>query len=84
MYTVTKVNDFPRYNTKCSGENEILLGIFRVVSRFAVYFVLYLENCNCFLDSVSECRRGGRHKKDGWKYGKIKQNTFWFFVRSSD
>ena len=32
--TVPKVIDFPIYNTKCSGENEILRGIFGVVFRF--------------------------------------------------
>ena len=32
-YTVPKVINFPRYNTKCSGENEILIGIFLVISR---------------------------------------------------
>ena len=39
--TVPKVIDFPRYeyNTKCSGENEILRGIFRVVSRFPLHFM---------------------------------------------
>ena len=31
VYTVPKVIDFSRYNTKCSSENEILSGIFRVV-----------------------------------------------------
>ena len=41
VYTVPKVIDFPRYNTKCSGENEILRGIFRAVSRFPLQFVLY-------------------------------------------
>ena len=36
----------------CSGENEILRGIFRVVSRFPLHFVLYLGNFDFFLDSV--------------------------------
>ena len=35
----------------CSGENEILRGIFRVVSRFPLHFVLYLGNL-IFFDSV--------------------------------
>ena len=39
-YTVPKAIDFPRYNTKSSGENEILRGIFRVISRFQPFFVL--------------------------------------------
>ena len=34
-----KGNRFPRYNTKCSGENEILRGIFREVSISPLYFV---------------------------------------------
>ena len=46
--TVPKVIDFPTYNTKYSGENEILLGIVRVVS----HFVLYLGNVDYFLDSA--------------------------------
>ena len=37
--TVPKVIDFPTYNTKCSGENKILRGIFRIVSRFPIHFV---------------------------------------------
>ena len=32
----------PRYNTKCSGENEILRGIFCVVSCFPLHFALYV------------------------------------------
>ena len=51
-YTVPKVIDFPRYNTKCCGENEILRRIFRVVFRFPLYFLLYLGNLDYFLDSV--------------------------------
>ena len=43
----------PRYNTKCSGENEIRRGIFRLVSCFPLHFVLYLGNFDNFLDSVS-------------------------------
>ena len=53
MYTVPKVINFPRYNTKCSGENEILRGIFRVLYRFSQHFVLYLGNLNYFFDSVA-------------------------------
>ena len=51
-YTVPKVIDFPRYNTKWSGENEILRGIFQVVSRFPLHFMLYRGNLDYFLDSV--------------------------------
>ena len=41
-YTFPKEIDFPRYNTKCSGENETLRGIFRVVFGFPLHFMLYL------------------------------------------
>ena len=39
---------------KCSSENEILHGIFRIVhvSGFPLHFVLYLGNFDYFLDSV--------------------------------
>ena len=50
--TVPKVIDFPIYKTKSSGENEILCGILRVVSRFSLHFVLYLGNLSYFSDSV--------------------------------
>ena len=50
--TVPKVIDFPRHNTKCSGENEIPRGIVRVVFRFSLHFMLYLEKLDYFLDSV--------------------------------
>ena len=42
IYSVPKVVDFPRYNTKWRGGNKILRGIFHVytvVSRFPIYFV---------------------------------------------
>ena len=39
--TVPKVIDVPRYNIKCSGENVILRGIFHVVPRFPLRFMLY-------------------------------------------
>ena len=42
LCTVPKEIEFPRYNTKCSWENEILCGLFREVSRFPLHFVLYL------------------------------------------
>ena len=51
-YNGPKVIDFPWCNTICSGENEILCGIFRVVSR-SLHFVLYLGNFDYFFDSVS-------------------------------
>ena len=42
--------NFPRYtlysNMKYNVENEILSGIFHVVSRFPLHFVLYLGNCD--------------------------------------
>ena len=50
-HIIPKVIDFPRYNTKFSGENEILRGIFRLVSRFPLHFVLYCRNLDYFLDS---------------------------------
>ena len=40
------------YNTKCSGEIEILRGICRVVSGLTLHFMLYLGNLDYFLDSV--------------------------------
>ena len=36
--------DFPRYNMKCSEENVISRGIFHVVSRFPLHFILYRGN----------------------------------------
>ena len=58
MHTVPKLIDFPRYNTKGSGENEILLGIFRVVRvyRFSLHVKLYLRNFDYFLKSVGPGR----------------------------
>ena len=53
LYNVPKVIDFPRINTKCSVENEILCRIFRVLSRFPLHFVLYLGYFNYFLDSFN-------------------------------
>ena len=38
-HTLPMVIDFPRYNMKCTGENEILRGIFDVLSRFPVLFI---------------------------------------------
>ena len=46
------VLDFPRYNTKCSGEHEILREIFHAASRFPLHFVLYPGNFDHLLDSV--------------------------------
>ena len=43
IFTVRKVIDFPRYNTKCIGDNEILRGIFHVVYCFPLHFVLYIS-----------------------------------------
>ena len=53
-YTVPKEIDFPRYYMKCCVENEILRGIFRVVSRFPLHFVFYLENLDYFFDFFTE------------------------------
>ena len=52
LYTVPKVIDFPRYNMKCSGVNQILRGIFHGVSRFPLHFMLYRGNFDYFFDSV--------------------------------
>ena len=41
-----------RYNTKCIGENQILCGVFSVVSRYPLHCVLYLGNVDYFLDIV--------------------------------
>ena len=46
------VIDFPRCNMKCSGENMLPCGIFHVVSRFPLHFMLYCENLNCFSNSA--------------------------------
>ena len=43
-YTVPKVIDFPRYNMKWMGGNEILRGIVHVVPRFPLHFMLYRGN----------------------------------------
>ena len=60
-YTVPKVIDFPRYNTKCSGENKIQGAIFRVVYRFPLHFVLYLGNLDYFSGRVKD---GKLHNKE--------------------
>ena len=52
LCTVSKVFDFPRYDMKSSGENETLRGIFHVVSRFPLHFMIYRGNLDYFLDSV--------------------------------
>ena len=56
LYTVPKAIDFPRYNMKCRWENVILRGIFHVVSRFPLHFMLYRGTLDYFLllDSVSQ------------------------------
>ena len=46
---------------KCSGENEILCGIFHVVSRFPLHLILYHGNFDSFLDSVGERGEGVDH-----------------------
>ena len=52
LHTVPNVIDFPRYNMKCSGGNEILRGIIRAASRFPLHFMLYLGNLDYILDSA--------------------------------
>ena len=45
---------------KCSGENEILRGIFHVVSRFPLHIMLDSGNLYYFLDSVLRALRVSR------------------------
>ena len=59
-YTVPKEIDFPRYNMKCSGENVILRGIFRVLSCFPLHFLLYRGNFDCFSNRVTGPHRNVR------------------------
>ena len=54
--TVPKVIDFPRNNMKCSGENVILSGIFHVVSRFPLHFILHREILITFLTVIGTPR----------------------------
>ena len=49
IHTVPKVIDFPRYNMKCSGGNEILS---HSVSRVPLHFMRYRGNLEFFLDSA--------------------------------
>ena len=51
--TAPMVIYFPRYYTECSNENWTLGGIFRVVSRFPLHFVLYRGNLDYLWDSVA-------------------------------
>ena len=55
-YTAPKEIDFPRYSMKCSGENVILRGIFHVLSRFSLHFMLYRGNLDCFYNRVHGLR----------------------------
>ena len=50
-YAVPKVIDFPRYNKKCSRENEILRGILHV-SRFLYTFCVISRKIDYILDIV--------------------------------
>ena len=53
IYTVPKIIDFPRYNKKNVARKTLYyFGIFRVVSRFPLHFVLYLGNVDYFLDRM--------------------------------
>ena len=52
LYTVPMVIDFPQYNMKCFGGNEIPRGIFHVVSGFPPHFMLYRGNLDYFFDSI--------------------------------
>ena len=63
------VIDFPRNNMKCSGENEILRGIFHVVSRFPLHLHLhvtvqctvYRGNFDYFLESAVTAELASAH-----------------------
>ena len=50
-YTVPKKFDFPRYNMKCSGENEILGGIVHIVLCVPLHFMFYRVNLDYYSDS---------------------------------
>ena len=56
LYTLSQRKSFFRdtckCNTNCSGVNQILRGIFRVVCHFYLHFLLYLGNLDYILDSV--------------------------------
>ena len=54
QHNVLKVIDFPRYNMKCSGGNEVLCEIFRVVFGFSLHFMLYRGNLDYFLDRAAK------------------------------
>ena len=47
-YTVPKKFDFPRYNMKCSGENEILGGIVHIVLCVPLHFMFYRVNLDYY------------------------------------
>ena len=56
LYSVHCPKDFPIFPDiirNVEGKNEILRGIFRVVSGCLLHFVLYPENLDYFLGSVS-------------------------------
>ena len=52
LYTVPKLIDFPQFNMKCSQGNVMLRGIFRAVSGFPLYFMLYRGNFDCISISL--------------------------------
>ena len=63
LYTVPNEINSPWYNMKCSGENVILRGIFHVVSRFPLHFMLYRGNFDCFSNSAETNNvKDERHK----------------------
>ena len=51
-----KGNRFSLYNMKCSGENVLLRGIFHIVSRFPLHFMLYRGHLDYFLNSAEQTR----------------------------
>ena len=52
LFTVPKVIHFPQFNMKCSRGNVMLRGIFRAVSGFPLYFMLYRGNFDCISISL--------------------------------
>ena len=48
MYTVQKVKQIPRYNTKCRGNQDNTRNIPRSISLSPLHFVLYLGKSMSF------------------------------------
>ena len=81
LCSVPKVIHVTRYNMKCSGENETLGGIFHVVFRFPLHFMLYRGKFDYCLDSGKERRKA----RCAYTYTFIcEPSTFWrlYFIYS--